>query len=287
MSALSTREIASVIWFALFIVIVLMMASKSQKASIGQSFRQLLKTTLDPHLVFPALAMTIYVVLITWSLYALGIWQVGVLKETVLWFFVTLPVAFQLSTADRDKNIWTTYVADNFKILVIVQFILETYTFALWKEMLIVPFVTLVLLLDVVASSNPEHRYVSRFLKGIQAFAIVTILLLSISAAVADYRNLGSLNTVRSLLIVPALSIAFVPFIYSLRLYANYELLFKNLGMGIEKSTAVKRYAQRRLILRFGLSNAKVLAFIRSPKRRELYQIENRADVDKLLNEGT
>ena len=260
-----------------------MVPPREKRTSVGKSLLGVVKAASVPKLVIPALAMLVYVVLVIWSLYVLGIWNVSVLKETIVWFFAALFVTFQLATSDRDKNIWAEFVADSVKILFVVQFILENYTFAFWKEMLIVPFITFVLLLNTVASTKPEAKQVSKFLTLIQALFGFAILFFAVSAAIADYRNLGSLSTIRSLLIVPILSVAQVPFIYALRLYANYELLFNNLNIGFKKTRELKRYARRRFIVHFGINNIKILSFIRNPKRRELYQVKSKEDVDRVL----
>lgn len=89
----------------------------------------------------------------------------------------------------------------------------------------------------------------------------------------------------RQITIGPLLSIALTPFVYLLRLYADYETLFVNLKIGPNKDTQVKKYARRKLIIHLGLNSKSVRAFLQSDKRHRLKRVQTKEDVDNLSEE--
>ena len=154
-------------------------------------------------------------------------------------------------------------------------------------ELVLVPFVTCVTLLDAVARLNEEHASggvakSTGCLLAVIGFAIVAF---AVSRAIADYRGLGTLDTLRSIAFPPLMSIGFVPFVYSLVLISMYEQLFLRLTLGRKKPKSLVRYARRRIIRYHGLSLQRLRASANRPPF-ELMQIESSEDVDRLLQEA-
>jgi hypothetical protein len=149
-------------------------------------------------------------------------------------------------------------------------------------ELVFVPFVTIIVMLDTVAKFNEKHAAVSRltsFLLGIIGVVILSFVTLR---AIGDFQNLGSMNTVRTIAFPPLISIAFVPFIYALVIIVAYENIFMRLAFGPTKAPDVVRYAKRRILLHCGLSLRRLRAFAKRPSY-EIMQIESVADVDRLF----
>ena len=110
----------------------------------------------------------------------------------------------------------------------------------------------------------------------------LAILFFALYSAINDLQNLGTLDTVRLVLLPIVLSAALLPFVYLLLLYSTYERLFVNLNIGPKKSDALKNYAKRKLVLGLNLNYKKARTFLRK-HHRDLVRVQTKADVEALL----
>lgn len=278
MVVLTNREIASAIWVVILFVV------SSTNSGIRKAFLGVFKAFLNRHIIIPVALLALYIALVIWGLHAVNIWTVRVLKETIIWFFTSAVVLTYSAIASRgNENLLHAVITANLKVIVIFQFLAGNYTFPLPVELVFVPFVTFLAMLNVVATSDAKYQPAAAVIGVLQLGVLIYVVIWVVGGAVTDYRNLGSLNTARQILIGPLLSIALVPLAYLLRLYADYEMLFINLKIGPTKDVQVKRYARRRLMTHLGLNSKKVRAFLQSDKRHQLKRVQTKTDVDNLL----
>ena len=104
----------------------------------------------------------------------------------------------------------------------------------------------------------------------------------AVVAAIGDYRNLGNLETLRSIALPIPLSVLFVPFLYATVMLSTYERVFVFLRLGPEKPREVTRYAKRRIIGRFGLHLRALTKFSQKHAAR-LRHVRSKSDVDAAI----
>jgi hypothetical protein len=273
----SSREIAVAMWGAAFLAFSL------TNRGVREAFGHLLRSAFQRKIIVPVIAATIYVVAIVLLLNHLGVWTVDLAKDTALWFVFGGLASFSLITSHRGESLLKSAATDALKIAVLVEYITSTYTLSLPAELLLVPVATVVAMMDVVAGTDENFAPVRRLLRVVQIAIGITILYVAGRKAVADFGGLWTVGTPRSLALAPVLSILFVPFVYSLLLYAKYDALFVRLKIGAEKPADVQRYAKRRLIAHLGASLKRVTAFL-AGHGADLMRIRTRQDVDALLS---
>lgn len=134
-SLFSTRELAIFTW-----VISLLLLLSFNRGTRGASW-QLLRAFCDKKILGVFTLMVVYVAIITWMICRVGLWDFPLLKDTVFWFFTVASVTFfNINKAD-DLNFFKDIVLDSVKLTVIVEFLVNFYTFSLWIEFIIVPLV--------------------------------------------------------------------------------------------------------------------------------------------------
>lgn len=245
----NNREIASVIWASLFVTWMLFVPSfrKSVGHLIEAFFRWKILTCL--------LLMSLYTCVIVIIFYQLGVWVPELLKDTILWFiFSAFVLVMEFMTASTSKGSFLKLVKDNLKLIIVMEFIIGAYTFDLWVELLFIPVVTFFVLLNTVAGLDEKHADVKKLTGWIIAVFVILVIVIAINNAIGDWKNLGTIDTLRALALPSLLSIAFIPFIYGALLVSEYEKLFIYLNFGRDKTTELKRYAKRRIIGHCGLS---------------------------------
>ena len=184
--------------------------------------------------------------------------------------------------SDREpKNVFRSVVRESIKLVIFIEFLIGAYTFPLLIEMIFVPFVTILLMLDTYAGTKDKYKDVKRLTGCLLAAIGLGLLYFAITRAIGDWRNLGTTDTFRSIVFAPLLSIAFTPFIYGSLVIAAYENLFVRLKIGPKKAPEVIRYAKSRIIKHCGLSLTKLRELASSSFR--LNTLETINDVDRLF----
>ena len=272
----NNREIAGVIWLMIFTGWIL------TKPEIRKSIIRLIQAFFQWKIVVCVTAMAAYVSACIYLFWLLGLWVPLMTKDAILWFVLTGFVMLMQFMTDREpENVFRSVVRESIKLVIFIEFLIGAYTFPLWVELFFVPFVTVVLLLDTFAGTSDEYKDVKKLTGWIVAAIGFGLLYFAINRAAGDWRNLGTTDTIRSIVFAPLLSIAFTPFIYGAMVVAAYENLFIRLEIGREKPPEVKRYAKSRMIKHCGLSLKKLRELASQSFR--FNTVETNDDVDRVF----
>lgn len=277
MGPFNTREIASAFWLLIFAVWALC------KPEIRKAIGHVAQSFCNLKILAPIFLMSVYVWAIIMGLKAIGIWQDDLLKDTIIWFcFGAVAMLARFVTADRPGNVYRETLADSLKVVIVVEFLVNTYTFPLAVELALVPLLTFVAVLGAIADANTEFKAVSKVFKGVQAILGLTILSAAANRAWADWQSPETLATLRSVALAPILSVSLLPFMYFLVLYAKYEIAFVRLNFGHTMSPALKRYARMRIVMHAGLHLGR-LENLLGGHMADLVFSRSESDVDRVL----
>ncbi len=278
MEPFNNRELATAFWLLVFAVWAL------RKTEIRNSIGRVFRAFWNFKIIASVCLMLLYVTCIVAFLAAIGMWEVDLLKDTIVWFFVgAMAMMMRFATTDDTDNIFRKILTDSIKIVILLEFLVNTYTFPLVVELILVPLLSFIVIIDAVASMNEEHAIVAILAKGIQMVASFVILGVAVNRAVADFQNLKSLDTFGSIALAPLLSVLMFPFIYIMLVFSKYGLVFIRLDFGGEKTRRLKRYARRKIMMHAGLS-LKRLQYLLKNHMVDLMQIEKESDIDGFLH---
>mgnify|MGYP001024514687 CR=1 FL=1 len=141
----NSREVATGIWFFVLLTFAL------TKADIRKQLRRLFRVSLQPKLLLSFLCMLLYVVLIVWGLHRVGFWHVTLLKDTIWWFLLTaLGVAMNSITSDKPGAFLSQSIHESLRLIVVIQFLVSTYTFHLALEIFLVPLLGIIAVMDAI-----------------------------------------------------------------------------------------------------------------------------------------
>ena len=137
----SNREIASGIWIALFAVWA------ATNSDIRRSFGQVVRALLNKHIIWILTWTTCYVVILIAVLQWAGLWGSSNLKITIYWFLSAATVTvFRSNQKTSDPKYFKQAVHDNIGIVVVLEYVVNLYSFNIIVELIILPLVTIVLL---------------------------------------------------------------------------------------------------------------------------------------------
>jgi len=277
MNLFNNREIAIAVWILVIFIILLFIRG------IRKSLKDLVKVLFHRKILILVLSIIVYTVVITFVLYLLNFWNISLLKDTILWLcFSGIVICFRYVSSKEDENLLRNIIIDNIKIVIIIEFIANFFTFPLAAELVLIPFMAFIAGLDVIAKTDKKNISVVRLLNGLQIIIGLFIFIYAFSQAIADYKNIVNLDTLKSFLLAPLLAVLFSPFVYFMALLVKYELLFLRLEMGCEKSKKLKNYAKKKIILYCLLSLKKTKKAL-NMKTYNLMLIRNKDDVDEMV----
>lgn len=252
MDLFSTREIASAVWIAVFLIWAASMRP------VRAAFGNLLRAFFVRRIMQAFALMTIYVAGQVYILSTLSLWDIGQLKSTLIWSIAIAAASmFNLPTSMEETGFFRTTAINCAKLTLFVEFLISKYTLIWWGEMLLVPVLTILAALLAYSESQKEHAKVSTLLTNVLAIIMAFLIGYAIYRMALDFTEFATLKTLTEFTLPPILTLMFLPFVYLLFLYSKYELTFTSLKFSI-KDPAVRSYAEFVSVMAFG-NNMKLL----------------------------
>lgn len=221
MEILSSREWASVIWGVAFFVYA--MSCKE----VRKSFWLVMKLFFGSKLVILFGIIMFYVFVITIIFYHLPFWDNSYIKDIVVWFiFSGLIYCMNSVSRKKDDKYITTILKDNLKLIIILEFIVNTFTFNIWVELIILPVITMITIMSTFAERKEEYKKVHKLLDFIISIIGIWMLYGAIKIGINEYNKVNISNILISFIIPIIYLILIVPLIYLIELSSKYEGLF-------------------------------------------------------------
>ena len=272
---LNNREIAVAIW--LLIVSIWMLTKRSVRSSILGVF----KAMSDKKIIIPIIFMFIYVLVMVIILKRVGYWDYTALKDTIYWFAGTAFVMFvNINKAASEEDYFKNTIIDQIKFVVVLEFVVNLYSFSLPVELIVMPFIALVALTSGYASINPEHKKVKSLLDFILGVFGIILIVFTVKEIVSDFQGILSLKNFRDFSLPVLFTLVFLPFIYILALLIQYESIFIRIKI-FNKDQRLVKYTIWKIFLVCKLSLRKLNKFARSVG---LIKVNSKEDVEVLLN---
>ena len=260
MDIFSTRELATAFWVGAILIAVGMAIVTNKK--IRQGFIGVLKCFFNRKLRKLWEIYFLYIGIITLMFSRFPIWKNIYLKDIILWtLFSGLTICMNAVAGEADEKYISKVLKDNIRFTVVTEFLLSTFTFSLWVELIIIPIMTAITLLDVVAAQKSETVAVHKLLQSVIAFIGLCLVFQTVKVGIREYRELNMVDTLVSFFI-PMVYLLFVtPLEYAFELYSKYEMLFIQMHFKEPSDKMVRRKRHLKVIKVCGLSVKRIMLF--------------------------
>lgn len=279
MGNLSSREFATIIWGVILIIYGI------TKKEIRNSSYNVIKIFFGKKLRILWIIYFLYVIGITILFSKLSLWKHVYLKDVIIWtLFSGLINYMNAVSREADENYIIKLIKENFKLIIIFEFIMSTFTFNILAELLIIPIFTLISILSFVSERDAKYKNVYKLINSVSGILGFVFLYKTIEVGVNEYQRLNVRDTLISFLIPIIYLVLTLPLIYIISLYSKYELLF--LRMSFKEGNDKKVNKKRRFdVLRIcNISVRKVRIFTNEFLPR-MYKSITDEEFDNLLNE--
>mgnify|MGYP000658385388 FL=1 len=246
----STREIAAIFWLVVFCIYILI------NKEIRKAAYRVIIALGNKYVVFAILSLFVYTSLITYfPLYVCGAWDGSMIKDTCIWFlFTALSLLFNVNKA-RDFTFFKRIITDNIKVIIIVEFLFNFYTFSLVVELIMLPILTFLIIVQTYAEiyqqQEPKYKATTSYIKKILSLIGYGIFIYVIWMAIKDYGNLLLIYNVKILLLPIFLTLLSIPCFYIVALILEYDSVLTSIkhiwrdnpSVAKDMNKATKRYA--------------------------------------------
>ena len=258
MSILSTREWATLIWGCIFMLYVLC------HREIRKSLWNVIVIFFDKKLRILWEIILLYVLTITIVFCYLPIWENIYIKDIIIWFlFSGLIYCMNAVSSEADETYIKKILKDNLKFTMILEFFMSTFTFNIWIELAIIPVITIITVMNVIAERKEEYKSVHKLLDSILAIAGFWIFYETIKIGINEYKQLNIINTLVSFMIPIVYLILIIPLEYILELYSKYEVLFLRMTFKEEQDKRIRLHHRIAILRECNFSVRKILLFQR------------------------
>lgn len=258
MSILSTREWATLIWGCIFMLYVLC------HREIRKSLWNVIVIFFDKKLRILWEIILLYVLTITIVFCYLPIWENIYIKDIIIWFlFSGLIYCMNAVSSEADETYIKKILKDNLKFTMILEFFMSTFTFDIWIELAIIPVITIITVMNVIAERKEEYKSVHKLLDSVLAIAGFWIFYETIKIGINEYKQLNIINTLVSFMIPIAYLILIIPLEYILELYSKYEVLFLRMTFKEEQDKRIRLHHRIAILRECNFSVRKILLFQR------------------------
>jgi hypothetical protein len=252
---LNNREWATLVWLG--VVVVLVFWWKRTRQPVLNLVRSAM-TSLLAVLVAGLWVWTAGIVVLgAWA----HLWTGDLLKDTAIWAIgPALALIWGLAKAPTDPRFFRRVVLGTVKVSVLVECYMNLQVFGFVQELVLLPVVTSLAVLDQFAGTDQKYRPAKRLFDYILAGIGLAVLAYVTIALIGNWHQQNPLHDVRELALPVWLTIGALPYILGVSLFFNYECAFRGLAQSSKDVDAVRR-AKLALLVGLNVRSHRVGAF--------------------------
>jgi len=229
------RELAIGFW--LLVAFIASIFFKSTREFLRRVIPLLLsKTFITFYLIFAG-----YFILVIILLRSIGYWDTSLLKDTIIWVvFIQFPLFAKTIEKAKDGRFYRDLIKQNIALIVLLEFILNFWTFSLLFEIILIPLTIITgLFLGVITSNRKFRKYKVTFDSIISLFGLMLIVKALVSL-IKNPMDILSNSSLKEFFLPLILLIFNLPLMYGLGLYSSYEQLFLRLKGDKKEKSKIK-----------------------------------------------
>ncbi len=257
MDIFNNREIAVGIWILIF------SGYAASNGSVRTAIPGLLKSFFRLQILASLTLMIGYIVLIVFGLSSAKFWDMSQLKNTIFWGLTVAFVSmFHFSKITEDVHYFINAVKDNFKLVVILEFVIAFHTFPLFVELLVVPVASLLVLMQIFVERGKEYSGLAVLIEKLLIIFGGVLITYAGYMLVTESKSFFQAGTLTDFALPIVLTLLFLPFLYMLALYACYEKAFLRINF-LYESHALRRHVKRTALCGFHIRTTLLRRWLR------------------------
>ena len=273
---LDNRETAIAVWLCIAIIWMIF------KKEVRTSLLYVLKAFFLKQIIISILLMVLYIFIMVLFLSWVGIWNESQFKTTLIWSItVGLILLFRVNKISEDKTFFANAIRENFKLTILIDFIINLHVLSFWIEFILLPIIVLIGGILAIAETDEKYLIVKKLMNNISAFIGLSLLAYASWQVYIHFNQVTTFETLRSFILPILFSILYLPFIYLAIVYIAYENVFVRLQFVI-KDRSLHKYVKYQLLYQFAFNIQLLPIWLKAAWSRNL---NTQADINDLIKE--
>ncbi len=202
------------------IIIVALLYTRGFRTLVVQS----MGLFTDKVIFIPFLTVIFYILGIVLLMVSFGFSDTAVIKDSISWTLsVGLLTFFKVTSYADMKRPIVGYIKETISLSLIVEFLLNAFTFSLAFELILLPFITVLFLIKAAIVNGAEDSRMKKMIKKTIAVWGWILILFSCIQIYMNWNIFWSLSTLKSFLYPVILSFLYVPCLYLLIYYLHLD----------------------------------------------------------------
>ena len=205
------------------------------------------KCACNPKLSIPFIGIIVYTGILVFLAQNFSIWSWIYLKDILIWLvFTGVPNCYNAVYANINEHYFRKLFTDNLKMIMLIEFISNTFTFNIIVEIILIPFITIIVIMNILAEREEHSEQVKKLMS--MALSIIGLVILGLS--LKEFIHISDIEEVKVLaisFIIPIVfSLLYIPIAYLFAIFSRYVMLFLRMSF---KSPDNKKIFNKRKIL--------------------------------------
>lgn len=205
--------------------------------------------------------MIIYIEILILALTLINFWEPTLIKDSIIWtIFVGFFLLFKTNQINSQENYLHSILKDSIKGIVVIEFIVNFYSFSLLTELILTPVICFIFIIQFSAQKETRYKLVEKIFSGLISlfgFIIIIYSIIKISQETSSFLNL---QTLKSFLLPIILTSLYLPFLYCVALWSLYEITISIASYKI-KNKKDKLYLKKKIFMTFLFNRKKLNKF--------------------------
>ncbi|MBI3024698.1 MAG: hypothetical protein HYY66_03285 [Candidatus Tectomicrobia bacterium] len=183
-----------------------------------------------------------YVLLEIWLAAKFSLWRSDLVKPTLIWLVSSgVVLLFDFDKASKEPHFFRRKATEAIGIAAFLEFFMNLSTLDLIGEILLQPLAALLVGISALTGKTDQDRIVKKLADGILALIGISLLTFTIQHQYSTWSETDKYSLVLQLALPIWLTVWFLPFIYFLSLYANYDSAFSRIDWATSDRNSRRR----------------------------------------------
>jgi hypothetical protein len=280
LEALNNRELAILFWI-LIVFVGLLFQSETRR-----SLAAILKDFLTWKILASVSTMVLYVIFVVMLFNRIGLWSPNLLKDTIVWLLGTgFVLLLNISKVGEDEQYFRKALRNNITLLLVLEFIANYYTFSLEDELVLAFVVFIVIGMGIVAGTKEETRPAKRLTDFIVTAHGIFVGVFILHNVFTDFQAFASVENLRTLILLPLLTVFYLPFLYSLALISAYENFFLHLDNILKRDQILANAVKREILVSCNINLRNLNRFSKEIILRRVSILQGTENIASIIQE--
>lgn len=218
---LTSREVATAFWLIAILLVGLWRSGDARRSLVGA-----FATLLGPKLLVPLVLYVAWMVALVWVTSLLGLWTPAMLKDTLLWTVPGFALWVGAGAASSKPGHFRRRLRGVVSLWVLVGYYIALATFELAVEIVLQLSVLLLIAYSAYGTYVHELRSAKVWADRLLAFIGLLLIAYAVIVAINSWATADKVQALRDIALPVWLTLAAIPFVFALSLYATYEQAF-------------------------------------------------------------